>query len=61
MGENKEKIYKHKNGFTAKLYGESSLIIINKYGRVVMHTASRNVNTEQEVMDLLESLPNFWS
>lgn len=52
-------IYKHKNGYSAKLYGKSSMIIFRPNGTQCMHTGSRNVNTEEEVMELLEEYPDF--
>lgn len=50
--------YRHENGYSAVLYGESSMIV--KYEeKEVLHTGSRNVNTESEVMELLETMPDF--
>lgn len=46
-------IYKHKNGYSAKLYGKSSMTIYRPDGTEFSHTGSRNVNTEAEVMQLL--------
>lgn len=48
----------HKNGFSAILYGKSSMSIL-KNGREVLHTGSRAINTEKEVMELLEKQPGF--
>lgn len=53
---NKE--YKHPNGYSARLYGMSSLSIYFE-GKEVMHTGYRSVNTEKEVMDLLAKQPEF--
>ena len=50
--------YTHKNGFSAILYGKSSMSIL-KNGNEVLHTSSRSVNTEKEVMELLEKQPEF--
>lgn len=50
--------YTHKNGFSAILYGKSSMSIL-KNGKEVLHTGSRTVNTEKEVMELLEKQPEF--
>ena len=50
-------IYKHKNGYSAKLYGKSSMIIFRPDGKERLHTGRRNVNTESEVMELLEMQP----
>lgn len=52
-------IYKHKNGYSAKLYGKSSMIIYRPDGTKFSHTCSRNVNTEVEVMQLLEEQQEF--
>ncbi len=50
--------YTHKNGFSAILYGKSSMSIL-KNGKEVLHTGSRAVNNEKEVMELLEKQPEF--
>ena len=50
--------YTHKNGFSDILYGKSSMSIL-KNGREVLHTGSRAVNTEKEVIELLEKQPEF--
>lgn len=50
--------YTHKNGFSAILYGKSSMSIF-KNGKEVLHTGSRAINTEKEVMELLEKQPEF--
>ena len=52
------KEYKHLNGYSAKLYGKSSMSIFFE-GKEVMHTGFRNVNTEAEVMEVLEAQPRF--
>lgn len=53
------KEYKHKNGYYARLYGESSLSVYFD-GKEVLHTGSRNVNTEDEVMKVLEGMPELF-
>lgn len=50
--------YTHENGYSAVLYGTSSMSI-RKDGKEVLHTGFRGVNTEKEVMDLLECIPGF--
>ena len=50
--------YTHKKGFSSILYGKSSMSIL-KNGKEVLHTSSRSVNTEKEVMELLEKQPEF--
>lgn len=52
--------YKHPNGYSARLYGNSSMSILFN-GKEVLHTGSRNVDTETEVMEMLENYPNKWS
>ena len=49
----------YRNGeWYANLYGKSSMSIL-KNGKEVLHTSSRSVNTEKEVMELLEKQPEF--
>lgn len=48
----------HPNGYSAVLYGESSMCVYNGR-RKVLHTGSRNVNTEAEVMEMLGEMPEF--
>ena len=50
------KEYIHPNGYIAILYGFSSMSVYHE-GKEVMHTGYRTVNTEEEVMELLEKLP----
>ena len=52
--------YNHPNGYSAILYGESSMVI-QYNGKEVMHTGSRSVNTEGEVMELLNKYPKMMS
>ena len=52
--------YTHDNGYSARLYGETSMSIYFN-GKEVMHTGARCVDTEEEVMELLENYPNLWS
>ena len=49
----------HPNGFTGKLYGESSMVIY-KDGKEVLHTGFRNINTQEELYTELESMPVFF-
>jgi hypothetical protein len=44
----------HPNGLSGILYGRSSLAIYDQYGHEILHTGSRNVNTEDELYDILE-------
>lgn len=50
--------YKHENGYSALLYGNSSMGVF-KDGKEVLHTGFRNVNTKEEVMELLEDMPQI--
>jgi len=54
-----EKRVIHGNGYSGVLYGESSLSVYNPEGKEVLHTGTRNVNTEQEVLDLLDAMPTM--
>lgn len=50
--------YEHPNGYSAILYGKSSMSVY--FGeRRVMHTGSRKANTKAEVMKILEGMPKF--
>ena len=53
--------YKHENGFTGVLYGESSLAIYDKNNKKVMHTGFRNINTKEELIELLDKYPDFYN
>ena len=50
------KQYTHENGYTAKLYGNSSMDIFYDE-EFVMHLSVENVNTETDVMEILEDIP----
>ena len=52
--------YTSENGYTGILYGHSSLAIINQEGREVMHTGSRNFHTYDELVDFVETFPEFY-
>lgn len=49
----------HPNGYTGVLYGKSSMSIKDQEGREVLHTGSRNINTEAELYQHLEEFPEF--
>lgn len=51
-------IYKHENGYSAKLYGKSSMVVFRK-GKKIFHTHYRNQNTKSEVMEMLEGMPSL--
>jgi hypothetical protein len=48
----------HPNGYSAKLYGKSSMSIYFR-GKEVSHTGSRNVNKDDEVKELLDKYPEL--
>ena len=55
----KPEVYEHKDGYVARLYGKSSMSVYFD-GKEVLHTGFRNVNTEDEVMELLADMPEFF-
>lgn len=56
---NDRRWFDHENGYSAVLYGESSMCVY-KGRRKVLHTGSRNVNTAEEVMEMLGEMPDFF-
>lgn len=61
LRHNKTIKYKSKkNGYTGVLYGRSSLTIYNKDGKEVMHTGFRNINTYEELVETVETFPEFF-
>ena len=59
LRHNKTIKYTSKNGYTGVLYGRSSLAIYNKDGKEVMHTGFRNINTYEELVETVETFPEF--
>lgn len=56
----KEIVYTSTNGFSGRLYGESSLSIFKTdSGKEVLHTGSRNINTMEELKKEVEEFPAF--
>ena len=51
--------YTSDNGYTGRLYGESSLIIFKPDGTESMHTGSRNINTREELVKIVDEHPKF--
>lgn len=49
----------HPNGYLGILYGISSMSIYDEDGHEVLHTGSRNVQTETELYEVLEGMPNL--
>ena len=52
-------IYASKNGYTGMLYGKSSMIIQDKDGVEVFHTGFRKANTYDELVEQVETYPDF--
>ena len=51
--------YTSDNGYTGVLYGKSSLAIFNPDGTESMHTGSRNINTYEELVEIVDQHPQF--
>lgn len=49
----------HPNGYAGILYGKSSLAIFDDHGFEIIHTGYRTINTEKELYDVLEKLPEI--
>lgn len=48
----------HENGYYGCLYGKSSMSIF-KDNKEVLHTGSRNINTSDELYEILSEMPDF--
>lgn len=56
----KTRVYQNTfNGYFAVLYGRSSMSVRTAEDKEVFHTENRNVNTDDEVMEMLEGFPQF--
>lgn len=51
--------YTSDNGYTGVLYGKRSLAIYNPDGTESMHTGSRNINTYEELVKVVDDHPSF--
>lgn len=51
--------YTSDNGYTGVLYGQASLAIYNPDGTESMHTGSRNINTYEELVRIVDEHPKF--
>lgn len=49
----------HPNGYLGVLYSKSSMVIFDEDGHEVLHTGSRNIQTETELYEVLEGMPNL--
>lgn len=57
---NKRIEYKSENGYTGVLYGERSLSVFREDGKEVFHTGSRGFNTYAELVEAVETFPEFY-
>jgi len=53
--------YTSENGYTGVRYGESSLMIFDKNNKEVFHTRKTTVNTYEELVEQVESYPDFYN
>ena len=51
--------YKSSNGYYGTLYGKSSLVVYDPKSVMCFHTASRKINTYEELVDFVDSYPEF--
>ena len=52
--------YKSNNGYTGRMYGESSLSIFEtESGKEVFHTGFRNCNNLDDLQELVDGFPTF--
>ena len=51
---------RHENGYSGALYGTSSMSIYRPDGSECLYTRKRAVNTEKELMELLDRMPGFF-
>lgn len=51
--------YTSDNGYTGTLYGKSSMSICDKDGDEIFHTGFRKANTYDELVEQVESFPDF--
>lgn len=52
-------VYESRNGYTGKLYGESSFAIFDKNGKMVMHTGFRNFDSYNKLVEAVENFPKL--
>ena len=52
-------VVSHPNGYTGILYPNRSFMITNKNGYMVLHTCSPNINTGEEVLEVLNRIPDL--
>lgn len=57
---NKQSKYTSKNGYTGVMYGKSSLVILDRNGKEVFHTGFRNCDTYEELIEQVDTFPEFY-
>ena len=55
---NNQIMVKHENGYYGCIYGKSSMSIFNG-NKEVLHTGFRNINTPDELYEILSEMPDF--
>ena len=55
---NNQIMVEHENGYCGCLYGKSSMSIF-KDNKEVLHTGFRNINTPDELHEILSEMPSF--
>ena len=56
---NDRTIVQHPNGYSGILMGKSTMMIYDKDDNLVLHTCFRTPNTETELYECLETMPQF--
>ncbi len=51
--------YVSKNGYSGRLYGRSTLVIYDPDGKECFHTYSRKINTYKELVETVDTFPDF--
>lgn len=59
MKRKMELIVKHPNGYSGMLFGESSLAVFDNRMHEILHTGDRNIETAEDLYDMLEDIPGF--
>ena len=49
----------HENGYYGCLYGKYSMSIFNDNKELLLHTGYRNINTPDELYEILSEMPSF--
>ena len=51
--------YTSSNGYTGRLYGKSSLTVIDEVGKERFHTGRRGIDTYLELKEFIDTFPEF--